>query len=226
MADATKWDGGYGAADLAQHERMRAALCSLPGYVFEFLGDHHGLLERLQRDPPELVLNFCDTGVGNVATRELHLPALLEVLGIPYSGAPPACIALCYDKAVVRPIARAHGVPVPDELYVAPEQPLDAVSSARYPALVKPAIGDGSVGIGRDAVVDSDEQARACVARLRSDRTTRPTLSSGPSVRRSRFRDQRRSCSARVERSHRVSHFEALVAAAVDGHDARRLVCA
>lgn len=71
-------------------------------YEFAFLNDHCQLLDRVLHDPPEFVLNLCDTGFRNIATLELHIPALLELLDIPYSGATPACIALCYDKRLVR----------------------------------------------------------------------------------------------------------------------------
>jgi D-alanine-D-alanine ligase len=168
LPDSTKWDGAYTDADLELHEAMRAALESLPGYEFAFLTEHAGLLERVRSDPPDLVLNFCDTGFGNDATRELHVPALLEIFGVPYSGAPPACTALCYDKALVRLVAQAHGIPTPAETYVPPDLPLDEVEAA-YPALVKPARGDGSVGITRDAVVRSAAEARRQLAWLRRE---------------------------------------------------------
>ena len=104
--------------------RCATAFESLPGYRFEFLDDHARLFERFARDPPDLVVNLCDTGFRNVATQELHVPALLEMLGVPYSGASPACMALCYDKQIVRLLAGAQGIPVPREICLAPGEPL------------------------------------------------------------------------------------------------------
>lgn len=158
LPDPSKWDGCYSAADLDLHRQMRVALESLPGYRFEFLSRHADLIPRLLRDPPELVLNLCDTGFCNQDTQELHVPALLEAFGIPYTGAPPASMVLCYDKAIVRLVAESCGVPTPREVYVAPDSPLDRIE-ASYPALIKPARGDGSVGINRNAVVRSAEEA-------------------------------------------------------------------
>lgn len=174
--DPTKWGSGYSADDLKLHREMREALESLSGYDFEFLTDHGRLLERLLGDePPELILNFCDTGYRNVPTLELNLPALFELLEIPYSGAPPASIALCYDKAVVRAVADAHDIPTPWEIYLAPGRPLED-AEASYPALIKPAQGDGSVGITRDAVVESPQEARQYLARLRRELPGRAVL--------------------------------------------------
>jgi D-alanine-D-alanine ligase len=91
---------------------MRRALESLPGYRFEFLTRHSELVVRLSRDPPELVLNLCDAGLRNVAAQELHVAALLEVFGVPYSGAGPAGMVLCYDRSIVRMVAKECGVPL------------------------------------------------------------------------------------------------------------------
>ncbi len=173
--DPTKWDGGYSSDDLDLHKQMCAALESLDGYRFEVLSEHRRLLDRLQNEPPDLVLNFCDTGFRNVPSQELHVAALYEMFGVPYTGAAPASMVLCYDKAIVRLIAEAHGVPTPREVYVPADQPLSEVS-ATYPCLVKPAQGDGSVGINRTAVVGSDEEARAQLEWFRRELPGRAAL--------------------------------------------------
>lgn len=169
LPDATKPGSSYGALDLQYHEAMRAALQSLPQYEFDFLSDHGRLLERMERDPPDIVLNLCDTGFRNVATLELHVPALLELLGIPYTGATPACIALCYDKALVRLAAESLGIATPRELFVRCEDDLRALDDFEYPALIKPNRADGSIGITQDSVVSDAGQARSYVERLRCE---------------------------------------------------------
>ena len=52
------------------------------------------------------VLNLCDEGFNNEASKEFHVPALLEVFGFHYSGGTPQCLAYCYDKSLIRGIAR------------------------------------------------------------------------------------------------------------------------
>lgn len=175
LPDATKRDQRYNEEDFATHRAMREALESFSGYRFTFFDDHAALLDRFREDPPDLVLNFCDTGFRNLATQELHVPALLEVLGIPYSGASPACMAICYDKQIVRLVAEALGIPVPREAYLPAGQPPDALPDI-YPALIKPNHGDGSVGIRMDAVVRSRAEAEACIARVRAELPGRALL--------------------------------------------------
>jgi D-alanine-D-alanine ligase len=175
LPDPTKWDGAYAEGDLELHRETQAALESLPGYSFEFLTDHAALAARLERDPPELVLNFCDTGFRNVATQELHVAALLELHGIPYTGAGPAGMVLCYDKGIVRAVAQSHGVPVPGEVLVPAAGPVD-LTGACWPSLIKPAQGDGSVGIRPDAVVRNEAEARRYLEWFRSELPGRAAL--------------------------------------------------
>ncbi len=170
--DATKWDGGYTDGDLELHDRMCTALSELSGYRVTVLSDHDRLVEVLDQARPDLVLNFCDTGWRNVATQELHVAALLEIHGLPYTGATPASMVLAYDKSIVGLIAQSLGVPVPYEVLMPAHASVDqlersGVEGFPWPGLIKPAQGDGSVGIGRDAVVQDLEQARAVLRRLR-----------------------------------------------------------
>jgi D-alanine-D-alanine ligase len=175
LSDLTKRDQCYNEEDFTTHRAMREAFEALPDFTFEFLDDHGRLLKRLSDDPPDLVINFCDTGLCNVATQELHVPALLEMLGVPYSGASPACMAICYDKQIVRLVAAALDIPVPREVCLAPDEPLPDRADL-YPALIKPNKGDGSVGITKDAVVRSPEEAERYVAWLRRELPGRTLL--------------------------------------------------
>jgi D-alanine-D-alanine ligase len=175
LPDPTKRDHRYNEEDFATQRAMRAAFESLAGFDFEFLDDHGALHERFAQDPPDLVVNFCDTGLRNVPTRELHVPALLETLGVPYSGASPACMAICYDKQIVRLLAQALGVPVPREICLEPDQdPPDRADL--YPALIKPNQADGSVGITKDAMVRTAAEAERYIAWLRRELPGRAIL--------------------------------------------------
>jgi D-alanine-D-alanine ligase len=103
------------------------------------------------------VLNLCDEGFNNDAFKELHIPALLEMHGIPYSGADPACLGLCYNKSIVRAIAASLDIPVPMETYFNPDDTSANLPSV-FPAIVKPNFGDSSIGITKDAVVYSTDE--------------------------------------------------------------------
>ena len=177
LEDSAKIRGVFAAEDHQAFGRMKHALDEVaavhdpPRFAFRYLDRHDRLLDELRADAPELVLNFCDTGYTNRAELELHVPALLELLGIPYSGAGPACLALCYDKAAVRGIAQGLGVAVPAERFLrpdeAPEAAVESWGPERFPVLVKPNRGDGSVGITRHAVARDAEETVERVRWLR-----------------------------------------------------------
>jgi D-alanine-D-alanine ligase len=121
------------------------------------------------------VLNLCDEGFNNDAFKELHVPALLEMLDIPYSGAGPASLGLCYSKALVRAIAETLEVPTPLETYLDPDDQSATLPSI-FPALVKPNFGDSSLGITQEAVVETPEQLVLYLEQLRRTLPGRPAL--------------------------------------------------
>ncbi|MDN5871351.1 MAG: D-alanine--D-alanine ligase [Nitrococcus sp.] len=162
----------YGAEEKGAVDRLEAALARLDGFTFSYLDDHMALLDELRRRPPSLALNLCDMGFRNNTARELNVPALLEILDIPYSGANPACMSLTADKCIVRSVARSLGIPVPNEEFV----DLDAdplVLPALYPALIKPNLTDGSFGITEDCVVHDAAEAERYLRWL-ADKLERP----------------------------------------------------
>ena len=168
LPDSTKHNSRFGDEDLRMRELMAEALGTLEGYAFTFFDDHARFVEAMTGDPPDHVLNFCDTGFRNNALRELHIPALLELIGVPYTGAPPAAMVLAYDKAIVRLLAERLGIAVPQESVIEVDAPL-VLPDGGYPCLIKPATADGSVGITQDAVVADKAAAEAYAARLRRD---------------------------------------------------------
>jgi D-alanine-D-alanine ligase len=175
VSDSTKLGGAWGPQDIDVHSRMIEALESLGRFEVTVIDDHRNLFARILEARPDLVVNFCDTGVFNQATRELNLPAWLELQGIAYTGATPHAMVLCYDKQAVRLIAQALGVEVPREAYFSAVRPLDDLPDL-YPALLKPNQADGSVGITKDAVVHDAGEALAYLEFLRRELPGRDVL--------------------------------------------------
>jgi D-alanine-D-alanine ligase len=175
LPDPVKRDGHWNEEDVETIERLKAALQELPDYRFRFLDNHASLYPELRTNRPHFVLNFCDEGFNNDAFMEMHVPAVLEMLDIPYSGAGPACLGLCYNKSLVRGVAQAIDVPVPAETYFNSDD-LAATIPSVFPALIKPNFGDSSIGITKDAVVHTWEEAITCLGRLREEMPRCPIL--------------------------------------------------
>ena len=175
MPDSVKLGGQFNEEDMATISKLKSALNELEGYRFSYTDNHAALLTGLRNSPPVFVLNLCDEGFDNDALMELHVPAYLEMLGIPYTGAGPSCLGLCYDKSLVRAIAESADVPVPAETYVSTDDQAGTLP-AIFPALIKPARGDSSIGITQKSVVHSAEEAIAYLATLRETVPDRDAL--------------------------------------------------
>jgi len=166
--DVTKPGGVFDEDDFYTINKLIQALSELKEYEFIYLMNHDTLLQDLLklRNRIDFVFNLCDEGFYNDPKKELHIPALLDMLGIPYTGAGPQCLAYCYDKSLVRGVAREMGIPVPNAVFLKPsdikiEIPFD------FPVIVKPNYGDSSFGITSKSVVYDEEQLLNAIIELR-----------------------------------------------------------
>ena len=175
LPDDVKRNGVFNPEDIDTVSRLQSALAELPGYTFTYLDNHNAFLNELRNRHSTFVLNLCDEGYNNDALKELHVPALLEMLGIPYTGAGPAALGLCYNKALVRAAAESFDIPVPLESLFDPDDQGGTLPSI-FPALIKPCLGDSSLGITQHAVVNNTEEAVAYLSELRNLLPGRPLL--------------------------------------------------
>ena len=175
LPDPTKQGHRYGPQDLAVHQKMGEAFESLGKFEFAVIERHKDMFEHLRELNPELVVNFCDTGLYNNPNYEIHVATQLEIMQLPYTGAPPRAMLYCYDKQIVRLIAESLGVAVPQERFVQAANVRSATVPA-FPALIKPNTADGSVGITKDAVVNDEHEARDYLAWLADELPGRDVL--------------------------------------------------
>src|SRR3954452_25052710 len=121
-------------------EAVAAVLRDL-GHEVEKLGDGRALLEQLLADPPDFVFNFAE-GQGIGRSREARVPAVLEMLGIPYTGSDPLTLAPTLDKDCPKRLVQSVGVAVPKSVLVHPQEDPRAVLrhvDLPFPVIVKPA---------------------------------------------------------------------------------------
>jgi D-alanine-D-alanine ligase len=167
--DTVKPGGKFDSDDFHTIKALKDALGELDEYDVSYLDDHEGMIDAL-RDAGknvDFILNLCDEGFNNEATKELHVPALLELLGIPYSGSDPQCLAYCYDKSLVRGIAVELDIPVPAAYTVMPEDTAFINLPLEFPLIVKPNFGDSSVGITAQSVCYDVNQLEQAFANVR-----------------------------------------------------------
>jgi len=148
---------------------LKAALDELPGYRFRYLDNHASLLADLRAQRPSFVFNLCDEGLNNDAFMELHVPAYLEMLGVPYTASKMLALAVTLDKAMTKRVLTYHGLPTPAfQEFRHPDEPLNAALQARLDAggalFVKPNREGTGKGIYQDALVRSAAEVRERVA--------------------------------------------------------------
>lgn len=152
-----------------------AAVLGDLGHVVERLGDGRELLERLLHQPPDFVFNIAE-GHGIGRCREARVPAVLEMLGIPYTGSDPLTLSVTLDKDCAKRVVQSAGVAVPRGSAIESDEDLndlvadlDTRSYLPYTVIVKPAWEGSSKGIRGKCVVDSPTELLAAVESLRKD---------------------------------------------------------
>jgi D-alanine-D-alanine ligase len=140
------------------------------------LGDGKQLVERLLADPPEFVFNIAE-GTGTSRNREARVPAVCEMLGIPYTGSDPLTLAAALDKDMTRRIVGEAGITLPKGFVLAPPPaPYDG-DFAEFPALLeandltvpviaKPVCEGSSKGIRNRCLIERAEDFGPVVAEL------------------------------------------------------------
>lgn len=143
-----------------------AAVLRDAGHEVVLLGDGRELIAAVLADPPDLVWNLAE-GEGVGRCREARVPAVLEMLGIPYTGSDPLALAASLDKPVAKTLV-AGLVDVPRGLLVAAgrsvvdvEAELGSGACGAGPWIVKPAFEGSSKGIRDRSLVDDSRRAAA-----------------------------------------------------------------
>ncbi len=119
-------------------------------------------LLRLPRLRPDIVFNLCEGHFGE--SREAQVPAILEMLRIPYVGAKPLAQAVGLDKPMCKRVLLGCGLPTPpfQEFHTA-DEPLSSALAGEFPLFVKPAREGSGMGVSRKSIVNDEQSLRAQV---------------------------------------------------------------
>jgi len=111
----------------------------------------------------DLIFNIAEGVEGR--NREAQVPALCELLGIPYTGSDSATLAIALDKALCKKVLMQHDILTPRfQLMESARERLSP--EMRFPLIVKPNAEGSSKGIGSTSVVDTEEELRAAVKNI------------------------------------------------------------
>jgi len=131
-------------------ERMGIKVSLYPGNAY--------LIKRLWHDKPNIVLNLVDSFKGSEYLSAI-IPAVLELLEIPYTGSGILGKSLDCNKFLTKKLLQQNGVPVPYyQLFSTPLDPLDP--GLRFPLISKLNEVHGAVEITKEAISENEKRLR------------------------------------------------------------------
>ena len=127
------------------------------GHESEFLEGDTSLLDTVRKYKPDICFNICEGHFGDA--REAQVPAILEMLRIPYTGSKVLALALTLDKPMTKRVLTYHDLPTPPfQVFERVDEPLS--EDMTYPMFVKPSREGTGMGVSVKSVVKDDKELR------------------------------------------------------------------
>jgi D-alanine-D-alanine ligase len=138
----------------------------------EFLEGDITLYDTIRKYQPDICFNISEGHFGDA--REAQVPALLEMLRIPYTGSKVLTLALALDKPMTKRVLAYHDLPTPPyQTFERVEEPLS--SDMQYPMFVKPSREGTGMGVSARSIVHDDSELREQVSYI-LERYKQPAL--------------------------------------------------
>ncbi|MFQ5735383.1 MAG: D-alanine--D-alanine ligase [Thermodesulfobacteriota bacterium] len=151
-----------GSGGLDAIEAVRDALLERHASV-EMIEADEDAYEKLRASRPTMVLNMAEGLRGQ--SRESQMPAIMEMLRIPYTGSSPLALSLCLNKARAKEMLAHYGIPTARFL-VAQRGDAGIERFLAFPMVVKPLCEGSGRGVGDDSIVRGPEELRRRVDRV------------------------------------------------------------
>jgi D-alanine-D-alanine ligase len=143
-------------------ETLRQAI-AVHGHEVALIEADEDVYQRLRCSKVDLVFNIAEGIRG--ADREAQIPAILEMLGIPYTGSGPLALALCLHKGKAKEILSWHGISTPAFQVVSHPQMLDP-TLLTFPLIVKLLHEGSSMGLSYASIVETFDTLAARITYL------------------------------------------------------------
>jgi len=150
---ADQWD------DLDSESTVEALVNAIRagGHECEFLEGDTSLLDSIRRYKPDICFNICEGHFGD--GREAQVPAILEMLRIPYTGSKVMTLALALDKPMTKRILHWHELPTPAfQTFERVDEPLS--EDMFFPMFVKPSREGTGMGVSARSIVHNEQELR------------------------------------------------------------------
>jgi D-alanine-D-alanine ligase len=142
------------------------------GHTCEFLEGDVTLYDTVRKFKPDICFNICEGHFGDA--REAQIPAILEMLRIPYTGSKVLTQALALDKPMTKRILYYHELPTPNyQTFERSDEPL--ADDMSFPLFAKPSREGTGMGVSAQSIIHSEEKLRSQVAYI-NGRYKQPVL--------------------------------------------------
>jgi D-alanine-D-alanine ligase len=165
---ADRWDDLDGPDTMAAIVAAFEALGHEAQFFESSILPPHDLIGKLRDFRPEMCFNLSEGHFGTA--REAHIPSLLEMLELPYSGSGPLGLALALDKTLTKRVLQSYGLPTPEfQLFESAQDELNPAflnedGALRYPLIAKPNAEGTSMGVSASSIVETVADLRLRVA--------------------------------------------------------------
>jgi len=122
--------------------------------------------DEVKRIRPDIVFNVAEGLFG--VSREAQIPAMLEMLQIPYTGSDPQTLSICLDKARTKEILTYHNIKNPKFRIASSINDIDD-TGFEYPLIVKPVFEGSSKGIYSSSFVNNSDELKKEVERVTTE---------------------------------------------------------
>jgi len=137
-------------------EALREGGCKVT--KIEADGEAYGKLRRLK---PDIVFNMAEGLRGE--TRESQIPAILDMLGIPYTGSGALTLAISLNKALTHQLLLCNGIPSPSfQVFARADERIN--KKLGFPLVVKPLLEGSSKGVRSSSLVRDEKSLREQVS--------------------------------------------------------------
>ncbi len=142
------------------------------GHTCEYLEGNLALFEALPKFKPDICFNICEGHFGDA--REAHIPTILEMMRIPYTGSKVLTLALALDKPMTKRVIAYHDLPTPDfQTFELEDEALSPEMT--FPLFVKPSREGTGMGVSRNSIVHDEKELRDQISAI-IDRYKQPAL--------------------------------------------------
>jgi D-alanine-D-alanine ligase len=122
------------------------------------------LIEELERRRPELCFNLVEE-LGDQPNGDVAVAAILDAMGVAYTGSGPGELYLTADKALCKKVLAFERIPYPRFAVFSKDADLETGGNLRLPLFVKPLTMDASIGIDAGALVrDANAMMRRVIS--------------------------------------------------------------